>query len=158
DVASRLDSDGARASGIHQAIPNLYLRMRSFDGPYTPNDPQLGGQWYFENLKMKDAWGLSQGDPNSTIVVIDNGCQLDHPDLVAKMDPGLDVVDTDMDPSYDPAGEGPEHGTACSGLAGAVTNNGIGIAGGCPACRLRCVRLTADHAIPISADVDAFQF
>ncbi|MBI5509271.1 MAG: S8 family serine peptidase [Deltaproteobacteria bacterium] len=153
DLAVGLSGEGT----LRQAIPDLYLahRLRA-----APNDPLFSGQSYFNRLKMVDAWALSQGSPDTTVVVVDNGCDLQHPDLAAKMDQGRDVVTPDDDPSYVPGEPGNEHGTACSGLVGAVTNNGVGIAGGCPECRLRCVRmLGADaEAVPVSADVDAFQF
>jgi MYXO-CTERM domain-containing protein len=157
DVARRLRSAPGVARGVRHASPNLYLHRKAFGG-HTPSDPRYPGQWFFQNLKMPEAWGLTLGDPKTTILVIDTGCDLTHPDLVSKLDPGIDVVDNDMDPSPDPAEKGSAHGTSCAGLAGAATDNGVGIAGACPACRLRCVRLITDTAVPISADVDAFQF
>jgi serine protease len=158
DVARRLRAAQGNGAGIRRATPNLYLTRRAFGPDYTPNDPRLSGQWYFTNLKMQTAWGLSQGDAKTTIVVIDTGCDPLHPDLVDKTDPGLDVVDGDTDPTPHPTEDGAAHGTACAGLVAASTNNGVGIAGGCPACRLRCVRLITDQPVPTSADVDAFQF
>lgn len=158
DVARRLRPEPGQGKGIRRATPNLYLTRRAFGPDYTPNDPRLSGQWYFANLKMETAWGLSQGDAKTTIVVVDTGCDPLHPDLVDKTDPGLDVVDGDTDPTPHPAEDGAAHGTACAGLVAASTNNNIGIAGGCPACRLRCVRLITDQPVPTSADVDAFQF
>jgi serine protease len=166
DVAQRLGARGElddagrerRARGVREAIPNLYLRLKPYGAPFTPDDPRLGGQWYFDDLAMTEAWGLSKGDPTTSITVIDNGCDLDHPDLAAKMDPGKDVVDGDDDPTYEPGAQVEAHGTACAGLAAAETDNGEGIAGGCPECRLRCVRLITDVALPLSATIDAFQF
>lgn len=156
-LAARLSSDVARASGVREAIPNLHLAMRT-TADFTPSDPRFAGQWYFQNLNMPEAWGLSVGDASTTIVVVDTGCDLAHPDLVAKLDPGRDVVDGDDDPSFDPGADGAAHGTECAGLVGAATNNGEGIAGGCPECRVRCVRMLSDEAVPLSADVEAFEF
>src|SRR6185312_4537385 len=51
--------------------------------------------------------------------------------------------------------------TACAGLVGAKTDNGIGMAGACPECSLLCVRLLPakeDQGVPMSADIDAFEF
>ncbi|MCC6523190.1 MAG: S8 family serine peptidase [Polyangiaceae bacterium] len=155
-LAARLDGPEARAAGVRQAQPNLYLRRKAL--AYTPTDPHYPAQWYFHNLGMPDAWDLGRGDAGTTVVVIDTGCDMVHPDLVAKLDPGLDVVAGDTDPTPDPGQSGAAHGTSCAGLVGAATDNGVGIAGGCPECRLRCVRLLADVAVPTSADVDAFQF
>ena len=157
DAARRLQPGAPRERGIRKASPNLYLRHRQ-RGDFTPDDPRLPGQWYFKNLQMTKAWGLSVGDASTSIVVVDTGCDLTHPDLVAKMDPGLDVADGDDDPSPVVSEEGASHGTSCAGLCAASTNNGEGIAGACPECRLRCVRLLSDQPVPQSADVDAFNF
>ncbi len=156
-AAVRLRAPALRARGVRAAVPNLYVRMRTTSA-FTPDDPRFSGQWYFQNLHMQDAWGLSQGSSSSTILVIDTGCDLTHKDLAAKMDPGLDVIDDDTDPSPSLSEKGSAHGTSCAGLVGAVTDNGEGIAGGCPACRLSCVRLVNGAALPISKNVQAFQF
>lgn len=145
------------ARRLPRATPNLWLRHRIKE-PHTPTDPRYGGQWYFDNLEMPVAWGITQGDPSTTIVVVDTGCDLGHPDLDGKMDPGRDVVDQDDDPSYEPTDSGAAHGTACAGLVAAETDNDEGIAGGCPECRIRCVRMLSDEPTPLSADVEAFQF
>lgn len=157
-LAPRLIRRGTGERGITQAIPDLYLR-RKLHGAFTPDDPRFPGQWYFANLQMEEAWGLTQGDPKTTIVVIDSGCDLGHPDLSGKMDPGKDVLAGDNDPSFTPGIADNSHGTACAGLVAASTNNAEGIAGGCPECRIRCVKLLdGETMVPISADVDAFNF
>ncbi len=159
-IAARLATAEARHEGIRDAVPNVYVRMERRSAPFVPDDPRFSGQWYLdeERMRMTEAWGLTQGDPGTTVVVIDSGCDFTHPDLQAKLDPGADVVDGDEDASYDPAYAGAEHGTACAGIIGAATNNGIGIAGACPACRLRCVRMLADADTPLSAPIKAFDF
>lgn len=156
DVAERLR--GVAARGVQQALPNLHVRLEAAAEPYTPDDPMLLDQWYLERLRMTDTWGVHRGDPGTTIVVIDTGCDPDHPDLVAKLDPGLDVVDGDTDPSFEPGFQGNAHGTACAGIAAAATDNGAGMAGVCPDCRLRCVRMLTEADIPLSAHLDAFNF
>ncbi len=157
DVARRLQPGAPAASGIRRASPNLYFYRRAF-GDYTPNDPKLPAQWYFKNLKMTEAWGLSRGDAGTSVVVIDSGCDMTHPDLKDKIDPGIDAIDGDMDPSPNVAEEGAAHGTACAGLIAASTDNSEGMAGACPDCRLRCVRLVNNMLVPESADIASFQF
>ncbi|XXT16918.1 S8 family serine peptidase [Sorangium sp. So ce429] len=157
DLAERLQG-AARPAFLREAIPDLHVRLVARGAPYTPNDPRLPGQWYFDDLRMEEAWGRTRGDASTSIVVVDTGCDLDHPDLAAKMDPGRDVIDGDDDPTYKPGEDGVSHGTACAGLVAADTDNGVGIAGGCPACRVRCVRLLDDEPRPISQSVDAFEF
>lgn len=158
DLAARLTTSGARSRGIRSATPNYYVRVRAFADPFIPDDPRFGGQWYFENLGMSQAWSLSVGNADTSVVVVDTGCDATHVDLADKMDAGRDVVDDDDDPTPDLAMNGAAHGTECAGIIGASTNNAEGIAGGCPECRLRCVRMLADGPQPLSVEVDAFQF
>lgn len=160
DIASRLANLQARPTVLREVIPNLYLRVKTFGEPFVPNDPEFLGQWFFDekHLQMSQVWGISQGDPTTSIVVIDTGCDMTHPDLIEKLDPGLDVIDNDMDPSFDPAAADPSHGTACAGLVGASTNNSLGISGACPACRVRCVRLVTDMPVSLDAHIKAFNF
>jgi serine protease len=155
DLAARLSLDPALLS----AIPDLSLRRRTDSFPIPPDDPHYGGQWYLQRIEIEDAWRLATGDRNTIVVVIDGGCDLQHPDLVAAFAGGRDFVDDDDDPSY-AAGKNNAHGTECSGLIAATANNGIGIAGVCPDCSLRCVRLLSNDstAVPISADLQAFQY
>lgn len=156
DLAARLQGEVAR--GVEQAVPDLHLRVQIAADPYTPNDPQLIDQWYLERIGMPEAWGMHRGDPGTGVVVIDSGCDLTHPDLASKLDPGRDLVEDDDDPTYDLAEDGAAHGTACAGLIAAATDNGEGIAGLCPECRLRCVRLISPALLPVSATVEAFGF
>lgn len=142
--------------GVTDAYPNLWFAHRA---AFVPNDPVYVDQWYFQQLNMPAAWDRSLGSADTTVVVVDNGCDAQHPDLVDKLDPGKDVVDNDDDPSPLPSEQGGNHGTACAGLVAASTNNALGMAGACPNCRLRCVRLLSpDGFVPVSSDVAAFTF
>lgn len=155
-LAARLSN----VRGIEAAIPDLYYERRFMDFELPPNDPRYAGQWYLKKLGIERAWRVAVGDPGTTIVVIDDGCDLQHPDLQAAMLGGLDALDGDDDPSYTPDIAGNEHGTACAGIIAAVGDNRVGITGVCPTCTLRCVRLfDRSHAlIPVSADLRAFDF
>jgi subtilisin family serine protease len=155
-LAARL----SKVAGAESAIPDLHYERRaaSFDVP--PNDPRYAGQWYLKAIQIERAWRVATGSPDTSIVVVDDGCDMQHPDLAAAMAGGLDVLDDDDDPSYSPNVQGNEHGTACSGIIAAVGNNDVGISGVCPTCSVRCVRLfdKTDSLVPISADVRAFNY
>jgi serine protease len=156
DLAARLAP--YRGAWLLDAIPDWIFDHRARAITVPPNDERYAGQWYFDRIGIEGAWALSSGDPSVTIVVVDSGCDLEHPDLAANMDGGRDVIDGDDDPT--PSVAGGEHGTACAGLAAARADNVIGIAGACPECRIRCVRLLDGPStpVPVSADLDAFQF
>lgn len=159
EVAARLAPDVARGA-LATAAPDLAFEHVRHDIDVPPDDPRFGGQWFFETLDMQSAWAIEDGRPEVTIAVVDDGCDLMHPDLEAHMLAGYDAVDDDDDPSFLPGESGNEHGTACAGLAAAVTDNGVDVAGACPECSLRCVRLlgASGAAVPVSSDVRAFDF
>lgn len=119
---------------------------------YTPNDPQLGSQWWVTVMQAEAAWDVTQGDTNVVIGVADTGFQYDHPDLAGNLkynyaDP-INGVDDDGDgwvdnfrgwdfcgadvnnfiPDNDPYLSGTPHGAMVSGCAGAHTDNEVGVA------------------------------
>jgi hypothetical protein len=67
------------------------------------------------DIDAPEAWNKEHGEANRTIAIIDKGVCFSHPDLWPK------VSGDDWDSIY--------HGTAVAGVAAAVTNNGIGVAG-----------------------------
>jgi serine protease len=158
DLAARL---GSRAEPcLRGATPDLYLARVASQFPLPPDDPRYGGQWYLARISIERAWRRVVGDPAVTVSVVDNGCDLGHPDLAESFLPGRDVLDGDDDPSLLPGERGNEHGTACAGVIAARGNNREGIAGVCPRCTLRCIRLLAPRGerVPVSADVAAFDW
>lgn len=158
-LASRLSR--AVASGrIESAAPDLAFEHVSADIDVPPNDPQLSAQWFYETIDLEAAWSREDGDERVTIAVIDNGCDELHRDLVDHVRAGYDAFDEDGDPSPVPNEYGNHHGTACAGLAAASTDNGLDVAGACPECSLRCIRLLGGESepSPMSADVLAFDF
>lgn len=97
----------------------------------TPNDPNYtnsftNGQWALFQINAAQAWDISTGDPNIIVAITDNAIDITHPDLVNNLVQGRNAVDGNADPS--PCGTNTGfHGTHVSGIAGAVTNNNLGI-------------------------------
>ncbi len=145
---------------LRAAMPDLAFAHARASIAVPPNDPSYRGQWFWQTLHMEDAWRHEDGDPAVTIAVVDDGCDLTHPDLSPHMLQGYDAFDDDTDPSYLPMTSGNNHGTSCAGLVAAATDNGIDVAGACPECSLRCVRLLGPDGslIPTSTDVRAYDF
>ena len=152
EIAGRLANDPEL-----EVTPDLLLRHTASEITVPPNDPRYSGQRYLARIDIEDAWAISTGDAASTIAVVDTGCDALHPDL--PLLPGYDAYDDDDDPSPPASTEGNAHGTECAGIVAAIGDNGEGIAGTCPECTLRCVRLLpgGDAPIAISSDVAAFQ-
>lgn len=96
----------------------------------VPNDPLFSEQWALQMMKLPAAWDIEKGATGIRIAFIDDNFQRSHPDLAGLFDPLSSnfAADTPND-NIDPEGPGFSHGTSTVGVAAAVTNNGIGIAG-----------------------------
>jgi thermitase len=99
------------------------------------NDPLFGSQWGMSKIGAEQAWSTGAGN-GVVIAVVDSGADLDHPDLRAKILSGHDFVDGDSTPE-----DGNGHGTHVSGIAAAVTGNGVGVAGAAPGAKILPVRV-----------------
>jgi Subtilase family len=90
---------------------------------FTPNDPMFAQQWGLQRTNVPRAWTIVRGSPQVTVAVIDEGVQLDHPDL--DLHPQSWNASTDT-PDGSPTDN---HGTACAGIIGARLDNTEGVAG-----------------------------
>ncbi|MBA2263554.1 MAG: cell wall-binding repeat-containing protein [Chloroflexi bacterium] len=110
---------------VEQVEPNYVVQLVN-EGAVSAvgvNDPQTGGQYSLDRMRVRDAWSLSTGGSN-VIAVLDTGVQYDHPDLAGRLLAGYDFVNDDTDASDDNG-----HGTWVSGIVAANANDGYGIAG-----------------------------
>lgn len=100
----------------------------------NPNDPLFPTQWGLKNtgqgggsggfdIAFSQAYGITQGSSDVIVAVIDHGIALNHPDL------NIHSSSYDTESGTSPSVIRGSHGTACAGIIGAKTNNGIGIAG-----------------------------
>lgn len=96
------------------------------------NTGQYGGNSGID-IRACDAWNLSTGS-NINVAVVDEGIQLNHPDLQAN----IHSLSYDGENGTSPSIIRGDHGTACAGIIGAVGNT-AGIRGVAPNCRLMSV-------------------
>ena len=111
-----------------------------------PNDPLYNSQWGIPATKIDVVWNTTTGDSTAVIAILDTGVDWQHPDLAANIWQnkqeipgngidddgngliddvrGWDFINNDNNPMDDNS-----HGTHVAGIAAAVGNNGIGIAG-----------------------------
>lgn len=88
-----------------------------------PNDSGYFLQWALPKINAPRAWDLARGS-GVTIAILDSGVDLDHPDLAAKIVSGYDFINDDADADDDNG-----HGTHVAGIAAAISNNALGVAG-----------------------------
>ena len=138
------------------AADATYTSLPSKSGPArkngTLNDPMYSLQWGIPACGIDSLLTAPKRDTSwrPIIAIIDTGVDIDHPDLAANI--WTNTAEQNGATNQDDDGNGfaddvhgwdfvnqtgemhdfNSHGTHCAGIAGAVTGNGIGIAGACP--------------------------
>jgi len=104
----------------------------------SPNDPWFGNQWGMVKVQSPQAWDVTVGSPSIKIAILDTGVDLDHPDLAGKIISNINFSTSGtVDDVYG-------HGTHVAGIAAAITNNGIGVAGLGYSCTIMNVKVLGD--------------
>lgn len=128
--AARLAAYRGRA-GVVFAEPNYLARATLA----APNDSSYGLQWAFPKIQALSGWALDPGSYTGSggvpIAVVDTGVDSAHPDLSGRVDTasGANCVNSSDTCLAGSAMDDYGHGTHVAGIAGAATNNGVGVAG-----------------------------
>lgn len=120
----------AKAQGKKAEVNGLWEVVETI-----PNDPRYPEQYGPARIRAPEAWDLATG-ADVLISIIDTGVFCGHEDLIGKCVAGYDFVNKDTDPADDHG-----HGTHVSGIAAAVTDNGVGISGMCWGCAIQPVKV-----------------
>ena len=134
--AIALPADRGRAWG--GALPPA-IKAPRVDGP---DDPLLPAQYGRAITGVERLWDVQRGSPDVIVAVIDSGVDARHPELEGQLLPGWDVTVTPARAGGDVDGYG--HGTHVAGVIAARANNGVGIAGVAPGCKILPVRIFND--------------
>ncbi|MDD3721997.1 MAG: S8 family serine peptidase, partial [Lutibacter sp.] len=105
------------------------------DSPFCVNDTHFNNQWGLNNTGLHggtsgidinycEARQITTGNQNVVIAVLDQGVELNHPDLT-----NMHPLSFDTESGTSPSQVLGNHGTACAGIIGANSDNGIGVAG-----------------------------
>jgi subtilisin family serine protease len=136
--------EGVRSSTEVASADVLVARQRFKRA--LPNDTLIGNQWYLKNstttpsishINVEDVWKFGESATGYRgngvrIGIVDDGVQTTHPDLSINVDIANDYDWNSNDFDANPSLSTDIHGTACAGVAAAVTNNGLGVAGVAP--------------------------
>lgn len=148
---------------LHQSKRFVFAEPNYLMNPIVAtNDTLYPYQWALENtgsmlqyngtvdadMDVDSAWTITMGAPHVKIAIIDSGVDTLHPDLAPNLLPGYSANGDGSKgyPSFNNRSDG--HGTCCAGIVGAVANNGIGVAGVAPQCKMIPIKLFVYQAVP----------
>lgn len=113
------------------------------------NDPELKDPthaWYLKQIGAYDAWQVIQGDSDVVVAVVDNGFDMAHPEFAGKIVHPYNVLtqNANLRPIKTKEGEN-AHGTHVAATAVGNCNNGTGLLGIAPKCKLLPVQVGNDN-------------
>lgn len=108
---------------IVQLPPMETLRPSKRKRVFGVNDPGVNELWGFDEMRMDELYKLLASKKvkvkkKANVFILDTGVDSNHEDLKANYVSHKKIYDSDKQ----------GHGTHCAGIAGAVTNNKIGVA------------------------------
>lgn len=130
---------------VEYAEPNLACTMVN---DWMPNDTLFDQQGHHQIIRTPEAWDTTHGSKDIIIAIVDDGCDINHPEFADSVSPGVskvinpfDFMNMDNDVTA-PANlaKMDNHGTGCAGIATANADNMQGIAGIAPGCRLMPIK------------------
>ncbi len=152
--------EAADAVALLRATPGVrYVELPVQLYPLS-NDEHFGLQWNIQDLGVETLWPQADGD-GVTIAIVDNGFYPAHPDLAGNISGTYDAGEQKQDVTVTNEQCG-THGTHVAGIAAAVTNNNIGVAGVAPGAKLLLVDIddsrTADCRMTSDALIRALNY
>jgi subtilisin family serine protease len=113
-----------------------------------PNDTLFAQQWGMTRINAPAAWDISAGVGTVVACVLDEGCDLGHPDLTFST-PGINLGT--MLPDGSPTGS---HGTACAGIVAGHFNNTLGVAGVAGQCQIMPIAFSAWTDVEVAMGIN----
>lgn len=95
----------------------------------SPNDQFIGSMWHVTKMQLPQAWDITTGLSTLIVSTVDTGVDKSHPDLAPKLLPGYVSTTGQTEAQGGDVQDVNGHGTNTLGCAGAIGNNGIGVAG-----------------------------
>ncbi len=114
-----------------EKVPMHYIEYTPNDSLYNLVNGPSNWNWHLDVTHAAQAWDITHGSSDIKVAIVDNAIWSNHPDLAAKIVLQHDAK-MNTTSSNPPAGGDPDawsHGTHCSGLATAITDNEIGVSG-----------------------------
>ncbi|MDR2358148.1 MAG: S8 family serine peptidase, partial [Oscillospiraceae bacterium] len=112
--------------------PNYIYTLADYAAAATPNDPYYGVagyRWHLDKIDADEAWEILPKNGSAVrVAVIDYSPDITHPDLAGNIAAAA-ARDFSKGRGNSYPSDYNNHGTHVAGIIGAVSNNGIGVAG-----------------------------
>lgn len=121
-----------------------------------PSDPLFSDQWHLlnteyegEDVQVVPVWGEGYCGDEINIAIVDDGLDMEHPDLRDNITPGVSYNYTNG--SIDTSGDGANHGTSVAGVIAGRAND-QGVRGAAPLGNIRSYNYLQDPTDSNEAD------
>jgi subtilisin family serine protease len=121
---------------------SIYVENKKIKDPAL-SDPNAS--WYLNQIDMPEAWSITRGSKDVVVAVVDNGFDSTHPEFEGRILETYNVLTRKS--KVNPVlidNMISSHGTQVAGIVAGNTNNGQGLCGIAPKCRLMLVQVGDD--------------
>lgn len=123
---------------------------------YIPSDPGFSDRslcWYFDAINVQRAWDITRGNPDIIVAIVDNGFDLNHPEFDGKVVKPINIPERNSHifPIID--SKGIDHGTHVAATAVGNIDNGQGVSGIAPECKLMPVQVSTSDGLMTTTSV-----
>ena len=118
----------------------LIIPETMYKNSYKSNDPGFNDKdksWYFDECSVFDAWNITMGSDEIIVAVIDDGFDLNHPELKGKVVSSYNAIYHNNNVTASKSG----HGTHVAATAIGRAENNIGISGIAPNCKFMAIQV-----------------
>ncbi|XP_078325535.1 furin-like protease kpc-1 isoform X2 [Crassostrea virginica] len=162
-LRSKTETSREMATMKHMAktynITKIEFQDKHKNYPRT-QDSHWTAMWNVNNdvqpsMKVQEAWSKGRSGSGVVVAVVDDGVQLNHPDLRQNINPAnsYDYYNSDQNPT--PTSVNDSHGTMVTGLVAAEANNNQCIVGIAYNCTILGVKILGDEGVTDSTEASA---
>ena len=144
---------------LNSQLPDFSFLLfdESVFGPtYTPGDKDFAAakDWYMRAIKAHQAWDTTKGSDSVIVAVVDNGFDLKHPELAgSKIVKPYNVPERGTNVYAIKIPDKGAHGTHVAATAVGYADNGTGLCGIAPECKLMPVQVADANGLMTTTSV-----
>lgn len=126
-------------------VTHEWVFRQSFANYSDPGYNDLNNFWFYKNIGLNEAWKITKGDSSIKIAIIDDGFDLNHPELKNQYEKPWNVFKYN-DYVYGET-ENIFHGTHVASTVIGNLNNSFGISGVAPNCKFIPIQISDESGL-----------